>query len=373
MVQLPDVGALRPGDILLTRNVEASGRKGNKDSMVIRRVTNGRFSHALICSSPPSFVEAIGSGVSTLSLARCFAHEIANVRVLRHPDLRISARAARLAQYEVGRDYSLAGAIGSVFPAATIGLIGDRGIFCSALVAHVFAAAGCLAFQSLAMHRVTPAALDDMDFMVDVTAEIFRPALAPRNVEAMSALDGDRVLTPSARQTAISNAFAKALLPEADRIAATYPELELQVTPALNGILDLLVKANERSDRVEGARRADLLADLVAFDELAASGLIRSGLSELLTEVMAADDEMLQRSLEQSFQARPDIDVVAMRGYLKASREQLATRRGGLRQWESWGLHRSKAVTINHAIDSRAAEATERRVRLLEEIIGRID
>ena len=112
-VYLPVVSRFRPGDILLTLNTESDDRKELRVSRVIARATRGRFSHALICSIPPTFIEAIGPGVSTISLARCFAHNLKNVRALRYPDREVSAKAASLARLEVGRDYSRAKAIAS--------------------------------------------------------------------------------------------------------------------------------------------------------------------------------------------------------------------------------------------------------------------
>jgi hypothetical protein len=371
-VYLPNVGASRPGDVLLTRNMHGSSVKSPKGSDLIRRATGGRFSHALICTSPPTFLEAATTGVATISLARCFAHELSNVRVLRHPDSEIAAKAAIFAQYELGRDYSKAAALGSLFPPVVLARGRHRGTFCSALVAQVFTAAGCPLFAKFPRERTTPATLDAMDWLLDVTSETFRPGLAPNGLEEMSALDGDRVLSLAARQTDISNAFAKSHLPEAERIAAAHPELELEVTPTLYGILHFIVETLDRADRVLPPRSEQLLAEIVALDERSAASLQGSGLANLLAEVSAKDDAMLQQNLADSFERRPNIDVPALRGYLKASREQLAAREGALAKWSEWGLHRSKAMTINHAIDGWSAEKTRLRISAMEEILGRI-
>lgn len=371
-VYLPEVGALQPGDVLLTRNEHGRGVKGPKSSELIRRATGGRFSHALICTSPPTFLEATTTGVATISLTRCFAHDLSNVRVLRHPDGPTATRAAILAQYELGRDYSKAAALGSVFPPAVLSRVRHRGTFCSALVAQVFAVAGCARFAEFKAERTTPATLDATDWLLDVTGATFRPGLAPNGIEGMSALDGDRVPSSSAQQTDISNAFARSHLPEAERIAAAYPELELEVTPTLYGILHFIVEALDRADRVPPPQSDRLLAEIAMLDEHAAAGLEGSGLAKLVAEVCAQDDAMLQRNRAESFAPRPDIDVPALRGYLQASRAQLAAREGALAMWNEWGLHRSKAMTVNHAIDGRSAEKTRLRISVMEEILERI-
>lgn len=171
-VLLPEVDSLQPGDILLSFNAESTDRGDGKVAGVIRAATKGRFSHALICSAPPTLIEAIGRGVSTLSLARCFAHSLDNVRVLRYPDAEVARKAASLVQLQVGRDYSISRAILSVFPEQTITKINDHGIFCSALVAQVYVNAGAEIFASTAVDRTTPATIDQLNVLIDITRDV---------------------------------------------------------------------------------------------------------------------------------------------------------------------------------------------------------
>lgn len=98
IVLLPDVGRLRVGDILLTRTTQLAGFVEGTQSRKIRMKTGGLFSHAMICAEPPTMVEAIGTGVSTLSLSRCYVHGWESVRVLRHPDAALAQAAASAAQ-----------------------------------------------------------------------------------------------------------------------------------------------------------------------------------------------------------------------------------------------------------------------------------
>lgn len=88
-VWFPRLERLLPGDILLTRTVYDEVAGGTKDAKLIRAFTFGRFEHAAICTAPPTVAEAGGDddgGVFTLSLTRCFTHDLENVRVLRWPD-----------------------------------------------------------------------------------------------------------------------------------------------------------------------------------------------------------------------------------------------------------------------------------------------
>ena len=71
-VYAPLVSAMRPGDILLTRNAEGGDLKGKALSKTILTASGGSFDHALICTVPPTFVEAVDIGVCTLSVQRCF-------------------------------------------------------------------------------------------------------------------------------------------------------------------------------------------------------------------------------------------------------------------------------------------------------------
>lgn len=184
-VFLPEVANLRLGDIMLTLNAVGTSLKGAAVSKIITSMTSGRFSHALICLAPPTFINAIDAGVSTLLLSRCFPHDIARVRVLRHPDADVAAHAARLAQIEVGRDYSkLDAAALSVLP-PRLAAVADTGIVCSALVAHVYGSAGAPEFLKTPFDRTTPATIDKLPGMRAVTDAVFPRRLSPRNVATL--------------------------------------------------------------------------------------------------------------------------------------------------------------------------------------------
>jgi hypothetical protein len=118
----PNLAELQSGDIILTRNAETTSFKGKAQSDAIARATGGNFSHALLCSIPPTLIEAIGDGVSNVSAQICFVHDLQHVRVLRYPDQTIARAAGSAALKFVGQGYSVRNAIRSIFP----GVLGFR-------------------------------------------------------------------------------------------------------------------------------------------------------------------------------------------------------------------------------------------------------
>lgn len=371
MVSLPRVEVVEPGDILLTSNIFSDDRVGLKQSGLIRRMTGGRFSHALICSSPPVFVEAIGTGVSTLSLARCYTNDVANVRLLRYPDRAVAREAAKLAQYEIGRDYSVARAVRSVFPAGALDRVDDHGIFCSALVAQVFVSAGASLFGETPVDRTTPATLDKLSALIDLTSTAFRSGLMPRNAETMSALDGDRAPTLSSRQTELSAACARAVWPTVERLVAGYPEARLAATPAFYSILKLLTEAIDRRGAIAADRRDTFDREVQLLDESLANALRGGELAALLNEIEKADSKGMMTAIAESFADKPDIDLDAMQGMLQAGIVQLNERQEAIDNWDRWGPSRSKALTLYLPIERSAATSIAQRNQAVREILDR--
>ncbi|WP_156419524.1 hypothetical protein [Aureimonas sp. AU12] len=371
MVFLPRVDALHPGDILLTSNVESDDRKGLISSSMIRAATKGNFSHALICSHPPTFVEAIGSGVSTLSLARCFAYDIGNIRLLRYPDALIAETAARIAMDEVGRDYSVARAVRSVFPTQMLDRIDDHGIFCSALVAQAFTVAGGDLFRPVSPDQTTPATIERMAGLTDITASAFHRALAPRNIEQMSSLDGDRVPTPSSRQTSLSAEYARSIWPKAEALVKDYPELGLEPGATLYGMLRFITDSIDHVRRVRPGGRDAFLQRLMTIDQELAALIGKGELETVLADIEAIDDPSLMKNMQESFSSKPDIDLDALQAYLTTARRGLEVRQDAISNWEGWGLERSKSMTTYIEIDRKVAASMTLRNTAIEEILAR--
>lgn len=372
MIFQPDISSLRSGDILLTKNAEGDDKKDLKQSNIIARASGGRFSHALICSVPPTFVEAIGLGVSTLSLARCFAHSLENVRVLRHQDQGVAEKAGSLAQLEIGRDYSVAKAVSSVFPQYLIAKIKDTGTFCSALVAQVFISAGASSFAATPIEKTTPATIDEMMDLVDITAKVFRRILSPMNIEAFTALDGDRVISPSAHQTEIYNRYAKEVVPDARSIASGYPEAGLDSPNTFFEIILLIMKAMDVIQIVHSEKRSAFEAELTALDNKVADLFGKGELLIVSKEMENLEGAELERSLKESFEQIPDIDMQAMRDMLNTSKEQLERRNDSLVGFINWGVERSRSVAHYVELHAAVVRFLELRVTTLQEIVGRI-
>lgn len=370
-VHLPDVSLLRRGDIMLTASAEDAALKGRKVSASIRKATGGRFSHALICTSPPTFVEAVQEGVGTISLSRCFTHDLGNVRILRYPDDTVAAKAAALAQQEIGRHYSTRRAIGAVLPGRLMKHHDDRGTFCSALVAHVFTRAGAEAFGRTSPDRTTPATIEAMPELEDITERIFRPALAPANAEEMCALDGEFAPSLSSPQTEISRRIAAVVRPLSLPIAQDHPACELEPPDTLWGAIQFVIDAIERVGRVPKERQDAYVGAVALFDRALATEISKGELETLLGQVCAYDDATLQRNVAESFTAEPDIDVQAMVALYAATRDQIPRRRSAIAALEQF-CQSSVAIAAYLPLDRMSLAALERRNRIVTEILARL-
>ncbi len=371
MVYLPNVHDIRSGDILLTRNVESKDLQGLIQSGAIRVATLGRFSHALVCSRSPTFVEAIGTGVSTLSLARCFAHDIANVRVLRYPDYEIARKAGRLALSEIGRDYSFIQAIQSPFPIPILPKIKNHGTFCSALVAQLYMNAGSLIFKKTPVDRTTPETIDSLEELQDITNTVFQEKLALENIEEMSALDGDRVFTLSAAQTEFSNNCAKELSPIAKRIANEFPECDFKDAHTFIGFIQFILNAIAKEGNVPAERRSEYSAKISQFDKELEAFMIEGKYAQILDEIISADDSSMMNLLRQSFESRPNIDLELIRNHVEARSEHLSERRHSM---DSLAVAQGRSAALREYLfsEKKAIEAIQLQNVLFEEILRKL-
>lgn len=346
MVFLPDVSLLRPGDIILTSTMESQDERSLELSRRVREAAGSRFSHVLICTSPPTFAEAGSDGVSSLSLANCFVHAIENLRALRHPDESVARRAAAHAQKGMGREYSFRQARQSVLPIGTgKATSGDDGTFCSAYVAQAFVMAGAAEFTVVPIERTTPATIEKIGGLIDITSVIFEPALAPRNVEAMTALDGDYAPTPSSPQTETFQRYAKAALPLAERLVSMFPEAGLERQTTYFGMLLLILSADAFTPKIAEGRRPDFLRAITELDDAIAAQQADGAIEEFYADIVASDSRQMERNLRESCSATPDIDIHALRSQYNARERSLAERHRALmsmnvgRKWRSINSH----------------------------------
>ncbi|RYG37357.1 MAG: hypothetical protein EON93_03755 [Burkholderiales bacterium] len=326
-VWLPHLNRLRAGDILLTRSVYDDEAGGTKQAKLIRAVSGGPFEHAAICIAPPTFAEAGGGdegGVFTLSMSRCFAHDLQNVCVLRWPDEETALKAAQFCQLQVGRSYSTIKAIASIVPLDILKT--DRGVFCSSLVAHAYKLADPIAFEQLRPDKISPVGLSKLEGFRDVTDELFHAGPAPRNVETMNALDGKSAPSPADMQTFITKDYAKALIPWSDQFVEAFPEAELERPETFYGFLAFLPLAYDAIVKVAQERHQDYSDALFALDDRAADVLEDRRLSSNMNRIIEIDRTELRRTIAESHKSDPDIDLQHISGLVRARRETLVKR-----------------------------------------------
>ncbi len=365
------VAQLRPGDIVLTRNRRDPDNKGRKQSAVIAAAGRSNFSHAAICSQPPTLIEAIGPGVSTLSIAKSFYHAECDVRVLRYADAPIARRAAAKAGLFLGKGYSVPMAIKSISPAAADASTPMTETFCSALVAAAYRAAGAPEFQSINPYRTTPGDLTRMTFLEDVTAQVSRPMLAPQNVEELTALDGERRPSPFDGQAKALFALHATAADDVEAFIQTW-DLPLQTPTTFFETLEFLVTALRWATEGDDPLKQLYLPALRSIDRKLAHAFEASDLRRMNAVADALDTDSMARDLRESFEPNPDIDVPAMRALLDATAGQIASR-----GWVLEEAHRNAGLSLvwDRWCDLTAGsiEVLRARQRVLREVLGRID
>jgi hypothetical protein len=366
-----DVGRLRPGDVLLTRNVETTSLKGKLQSGAIMKATRGNFSHALICTVPPTFIEAVGHGVSNLSAQICFAHDLTNVRLLRYHDASIAKNAGSEALPLLGQKYSIRRAVRSILPSAKLSDVPDGELFCSALVAAAFRKAGAEEFKQLDPMKVTPATLEKATYFTDVTPAVFQRILSPSNIEEMSALDGDRVASPLGLQAELFQEFCSILLPMIRTFVGNTPELTFAKIPAtfLECIM-FIGAASNASTKLPEVIAGPIRKNISEIDDIA-FGLLDDGrYAEMQKAATALDDESVQNTIRQSFLSDPDIDLDQTRALIVATRQQISSRSGIFAYRERMESCRTTKKWL--AINIEVIEVLKRRLAGLEESFQRV-
>ncbi|SFQ01814.1 Permuted papain-like amidase enzyme, YaeF/YiiX, C92 family [Bradyrhizobium sp. Ghvi] len=365
----PDLTKLRPGDVILTRNAEASSFKGKRRSDIIAKVTRGKFSHALICTALPTLIEALADGVSNISAQNCFVHDLKHVRVLRYPNQAIARAAASEAFKFFGKEYSVQAALRSVLPGVPISDSGDDRTFCSALVAAVYRAAGAPEFASVHPMKTTPATLEKSAHFADVTSDVFVSILSPSNIEEMSALDGDRAVSPMAGQSKLLNSYYAKLSVPIDEFFAQYPTLTRKKPTSFFECLPFINSACIAANRLPDHPEANEARERVRFiDDLAFEMLSEGKWQAMMRAAQAIDDESMRYSLEESFKADPDVNLADTLGMIKATEAQIASRSsilidpvGQSRVWDEW-------VRMTH----EAVSELNTRLNVLNEVLERV-
>lgn len=365
------VSLLRPGDIVLTRNRRDPNKKGRNHSAVIAFAGASNFSHAAICSQPPTLIEAIGPGVSTLSIANSFYHAERDVRVLRYKDKAIARRAAAKAGLFLGKGYSVAMAVKSVTPAAADASAPMIRTFCSALIAAVYRAAGAPEFRSINPYRTTPGEFTRLAFLEDVTDRVSQSMLAPKNIEQMSALDGERRPSPFDGQAKALYALHAVAADDVEAFIRQW-DLPLAIPTTFFETLNFLIKALLWVTEGDDPLKHLYLPALISIDRKLAGAFDQGDLRRMNTIADAVDAESMRRDLRESFMADPDIDILALRALLDATLGQIESR-----GWVLDAAHRNEGLSLVWdrwcELTADTIETLRLRQTVLREVLGRID
>jgi uncharacterized protein YycO len=167
-----NVDALRPGDVIFSTERAA-------ESFAIRTATGSPYSHAAIYLGHAQYAEAVGLGVRVRAVSTIVKERVKVIRLKRNavPDAQtVAARAADKVNIYLHSPYWTKGAILSIFRDAQVEE--RRSLFCSHLVAKVYADVGVEVIDGYEPLKVTPGDLANSIKFEDVTKQILVPAQA---------------------------------------------------------------------------------------------------------------------------------------------------------------------------------------------------
>jgi hypothetical protein len=366
-----DLSKLNSGDVLLTRNADTASSRGKFQSDLIAKATGGNFSHALLCTKPPAFIEAIGHGVSNISVQNCFAHDLKNVQLLRYHDSATASKAGSVALPLLGQRYSIRAALRSILPNVQMLDVPEDELFCSALVAAAFRKAGAPGFATIDPMKVTPATLEKATYFKDVTSKAFVRILSPSNIEEMSALDGDRGASPMARQAELFQSYYDVLLPLIGKFIDETPELTCTIKPtSFLECMMFIAAARLACEMLPGAVAESPRSEIISIDDVACELLSDGRYEEMQRAATAIDEQTSQCTIAESFAADPDIDLADTRGLIIATRQQIASRSGVLGDPNLRG--RSRVYDKWLSMSEEVVKVQTLRLRTLEEVFARV-
>ena len=369
---------LLPGDVILMRNRLSNSAKDSRRSGAIAFLTRGGFSHAAICTLPPTAIEAMPEGVANFTLASTFFHDPRNVRVLRYPERAVAARAAEKASEFLGMGYSVQLAVRSVLPGIAAPRAPRSETFCSALVAAAFVASGAPEFATCNPYRVQPATLQRMRFLIDVTATVTRRFLAHANIEQMSALDGDRRRSLLADHTPAYGRIHEAIADDLQKLISVYglkvgrPNNFFEAFTLVTGNIRF---CSERPDPLLDPFRSDAMAVDAKFHRL----MVEGGLERSLEAALRKDADQMDELRSRSQLAEPGVDLDELEALLLTSYRQCEARweaidpprcpAGASLSWDLWEAMARRSIV---EIDGRRATIEAALERMAPERLARV-
>lgn len=373
-----DLTKIYPGDVLLTRNFHSDSLRDRATSATIRKATGGEFSHALICTSVPTFIEASGGFVSNISINNCFAHCVNNIRLLRHKDQNIAEEASKAALLFLGMPYSVKRAIESILPGINTNVIDGDGIFCSALVAAAYSSAKCPNLSKMNPMLVTPHTLEKALCFTDVTKGVFSPIITPPNWQNMSALDGDRISNPIRDQQGVlfGDHFSK-ISPLCSELKIDFPKYINKSPISFFEIILFIANGIKKFElEIPSAMRTqpeiELINRIHKIDIEACKLLSDGRLDSMFSEVITLDDNTLMRINLESFEREPDLDMDNLIGMAKSTDKQISDRLALLTDYASYPS--GVCLTLDKWLEStqKTVELFSRRKQLLKEVLERL-
>lgn len=373
-----DLTKLHPGDVLLTRNVHSDNFRDRATSATIRAATGGEFSHALICTSAPTFIEAVGDFVSNISIQNCFAHDIENIRLLRHTDKNIAGEASKSALLFLGMPYSVKKAMKSIIPGLNTNVIDEEGVFCSALVAAAYTSAKCPEFLKMNPMSVTPQTLEKAHWFTDVTKKVFSQIITPPNWQKMSALDGDRVSNPVMEQQGrLFGEYYNEISPLCTKLKEDFPGYINGLPKSFFEVIEFLANGLKKFElEISSAMKNQPVIDLInrihEIDNKAFKLLSDGRLDSMMSAAMKLDDNSLIRINSESFIPNPDLDIDDLLGMAQSTDKQISDRSSYLKSYASYP--NGVCLTLDKWLENtqNIVDAFSRRKQLLSEVLERL-
>lgn len=347
-----NLSLLQPGDVILTATPDYQSR-------IIRAVTGGDFSHAILVVKHPNAVEASDFGVVQFRLDRFVARDRKNVRVLRvkGPKPKDFERTViRFAGAQTAKEYADYDVLTALF--SRVPRFETRRFFCSQLVATCLKEVKVSGFEQIKPEKVSPETLASSDLFFDVEnalVEVDGSSLAFRPAY----FDGRNGQSPNERFTNASQRVVKAVLSIFEKHGCDIASLE----DALTGLAKLHLEDADFIVEVDQALHAAMVHNRIAeigrdcwpsnSDEFFIDFIVRNAI------VAGGIDAVQQKNLldfyshelaiaSETLRERDEFITAAKAAYLVSGLESIRYYLAGC--WDFYLMHRRVFLTIERAV-----------------------
>ena len=217
--------------------------------------------------------------------------------------------------------------------------------------------------------KVTPADLEKSPFFTDVTSDAFLEILSPKNIEEMSALDGDRALSPMAKQASLYQSYGDVLIPLIEAFVAEPRELTFELQSKSFPGCVMFIAAAMHACATYALMTSKTRTDISVIDDVAYGLLADGRLEDMIRATNARDEASVQHTLTESFTENPDIDITDLKNTIDTTWQQIEIRSGILDLPIIPGT--SRAFDEWRRISVLSIDALKRRAVVLEESLAR--